>query len=558
MMKQEYNPHSGQNIPSFRIFLSTPGDVEEERKYVRSVVEQIGGERTFRDSIKLELISWGQAGLEAPMEAALTPQAAIKREIPKPSECDLIIVIFWSRIGTTLPPDYVKPDGSRYLSGTEWEYYDALTAFMENGKPFIWLFRRNQVPSVSLNDPVYEEKKKQWTLLNNFFETFINKDGSMAGGINQYPTPEEFRKLFEHHLRDLLTRKLEKSNYRPKQFSDSYSSYEAQSTAKKLSAENQPGTIYTFYSYKGGVGRSMALANVAALLAKWGRKVLVIDFDLEAPGIEKYFDGALSGLSASRKDVPGIIDLIYSIIDGEDKLTWKDCIIKCTSAHFTKELSIITAGRDDGNYISKAQNLNWDKLFNENDFGNYLESIRKEWIKEYDIILIDSRTGITDIGGICTIHLPDVVVLMFTTNDQSLYGIKDVIERVRKQHETLPFDRSALVAIPVPSRDESRTEYEASSRWKKKFSKELSDLYKDWLPKNKKPEDILDLLKIPYIPYWSFGEKLPVLEEGTTDPSGIGFAFEILAKTINSKLTWNEIVDSPFAKTTQDQTILFE
>ncbi len=51
----------------------------------------------------------------------------------------------------------------------------------------------------------------------------------------------------------------------------------------------RPGLVYTFYSYKGGVGRSMALANVAALLAKWGRRVLVVDWDLEASGIERYF-----------------------------------------------------------------------------------------------------------------------------------------------------------------------------------------------------------------------------------------------------------------------------
>src|SRR5215472_16132980 len=48
-------------------------------------------------------------------------------------------------------------------------------------------------------------------------------------------------------------------------------------------------SIVTFYSYKGGVGRSMALANIAILLAQRGLKVLVVDFDLEAPGLERYF-----------------------------------------------------------------------------------------------------------------------------------------------------------------------------------------------------------------------------------------------------------------------------
>src|SRR5512134_20337 len=63
-------------------------------------------------------------------------------------------------------------------------------------------------------------------------------------------------------------------------------------------ATKKPGLVYTFYSYKGGVGRSMALANVAALLAKWGRRVLVVDWDLEAPGLERYFLGAHSDLDA--------------------------------------------------------------------------------------------------------------------------------------------------------------------------------------------------------------------------------------------------------------------
>lgn len=49
------------------------------------------------------------------------------------------------------------------------------------------------------------------------------------------------------------------------------------------------GQLITFYSYKGGTGRTMALANVACLLAREGRRVLVIDWDLEAPGLHRFF-----------------------------------------------------------------------------------------------------------------------------------------------------------------------------------------------------------------------------------------------------------------------------
>jgi MinD-like ATPase involved in chromosome partitioning or flagellar assembly len=59
--------------------------------------------------------------------------------------------------------------------------------------------------------------------------------------------------------------------------------------ASSASATKAPGSVITFYSFKGGVGRSMALANVAVLLARASNRVLCIDWDLEAPGLDRYF-----------------------------------------------------------------------------------------------------------------------------------------------------------------------------------------------------------------------------------------------------------------------------
>ena len=105
----------------YRIFLASPGDVRDERELARAVIEQIRTERAFRGRVDLECIAWDQPGAEVAMEAGLTPQEAIKRGLPKPSECDLVIVILRSRMGTPLPAEYSKPDGTAYLSGTEWE-----------------------------------------------------------------------------------------------------------------------------------------------------------------------------------------------------------------------------------------------------------------------------------------------------------------------------------------------------------------------------------------------------------------------------------------------------
>ena len=67
------------------------------------------------------------------------------------------------------------------------------------------------------------------------------------------------------------------------------------------------GRVVTFYSYKGGVGRTFALANVAALLGRWGRKVLCIDWDLEAPGLDAFF-----GVHGASPDRPGLLEWVQA------------------------------------------------------------------------------------------------------------------------------------------------------------------------------------------------------------------------------------------------------
>jgi hypothetical protein len=203
-------------------------------------------------------------------------------------------------------------------------------------------------------------------------------------------------------------------------------------------------------------------------------------------------------------------------------------------------LYILSAGQDDGDYLKRFQTLDWELLFEQHQLGQYLEELRHQWCADFDYVLVDSRTGITDIGGICTIYLPDVLVLFFTTNRQSLDGVTDVASRANLARSRLPFDRAKLVAVPVPARDESRTEYEQALRWRRIFARTLAPLYQEWLPFNKTPEDILELLRIPYIPYWSFGERLPVVEEGVSDPTSLGFAYASLARLIFNRLTWGE------------------
>jgi len=297
------------------------------------------------------------------------------------------------------------------------------------------------------------------------------------------------------------------------------------------------GIVYTFYSFKGGVGRSMALANIATLLALWGKRVLVIDWDLEAPGIEKYFAGHIP-LDRGRRQVPGLVDLVAEIGRGGQP-RWRDHLIH---ANVAKEatVDIITAGRDDQDYVSRLRGIDWDDLFAAHGFGDLLEQMRTEWIGEYDFVFVDSRTGITDIGGICTIHLPDVIVTLFTANQQNLEGVKDVMQRARRGHKELPVERNRLLVLPVPARDESDREYKLAEEWRARFAAELKEFFDDWAPLTQRPEDILNLLKLPYFSYWSFGERLPVLEEDPRNPKTLAGAFACLAELVKSRLDWQQ------------------
>ena len=303
--------------------------------------------------------------------------------------------------------------------------------------------------------------------------------------------------------------------------------------------ESTPGMVYTFYSYKGGAGRSMAVANVAAMLAKWGHSALVVDWDLEAPGLERFFVQPASAAGPTVESKPGIVDLIEARAN-RTSLDWRDCVHTLNLDGSASPVSLISAGRRGHDYIDRMQKLDFPVLFQQHDLGAYIEELRTSWVSSFDFVLIDSRTGVTDIGGICTVHLADVLVLLFTSTDSSVEGCLEIVSRAREAREHLPLDRGQLLAVPVPSRDESRTEYERAGQWKQVYATKFESLYKDWLPSESMIQEAIEVLKIPYVPYWSFGERLPALEEKSGDPAGLAYAYEILARLLVSKLDWNE------------------
>ncbi|MFI9833034.1 KGGVGR-motif variant AAA ATPase [Streptomyces sp. NPDC051913] len=295
----------------------------------------------------------------------------------------------------------------------------------------------------------------------------------------------------------------------------------------------ETGQIITFYSYKGGVGRSFALANTAVVLARWGYRVLCVDWDLEAPGLSYYFDEHLASPANA-----GLLEMIEEAraTPGTGELTalrHRTPVRLPEGAH----LDLITAGAvGDETYISRLQQVDWEELYEEHDFGATLEAWRDAWMSNYDLVLVDSRTGITDAGGICTAQVPDVLVFAYTANQQNVDGVLDIVDRAMKARDGLPYDRPRLLTVPLLSRFDAQTEYEQGEVWRRRLAEMMEPRLRDWAPRGSSAGELLQRVTIPYFPVWSFGELLPALTESPRNSEQVTYSIASLAALLARRL----------------------
>ena len=266
-----------------------------------------------------------------------------------------------------------------------------------------------------------------------------------------------------------------------------------------------PGTIVTFYSYKGGVGRSFALANIAAILMRWRLRVLCIDWDIEAPGLEDYFRPYI----AERR--PGLVDMLDVFSKHKDSdLDWRNYIGEVYLERGSK-VDFMRAGEVGPEYSVLVRGLNWKELYSAG-LGRQLEAAFNGMRAEYDVILVDSRTGVTEFGGIVTAQIPDILVCFFTANYQSVMGTKWIASRSEDIRDKLPLARDRLLVLPTTSRFDERVEAEISGNWRKVIEVELGHLLIPWAHRGADAGQILERVTIPYVPFWSFGERVAIVE----------------------------------------------
>ncbi|MGW6935457.1 KGGVGR-motif variant AAA ATPase [Lentzea sp. NPDC054927] len=296
--------------------------------------------------------------------------------------------------------------------------------------------------------------------------------------------------------------------------------------------------IVTFYSYKGGVGRSFCLANVAVQLARWGNRVLCVDFDLDAPGLHEYFKPYLDGPVTS-----GLVEWITGDSDWLDDIEPVEVLVP-----ETENLFLLAAGQMDSSYADRAQRLSWPDLFANGDLGWRFEKLREEWEEKFDYVLIDSRTGITDIGGICTAQLPDVLVLCVAPNRQNLAGALEVAQRAADARDKLPYDRAGLLYLPIVSRFDSKEEYERARSWRTTIAEQFAPLYASWLPSDQGDDEaelaLVERTTVPYLPYWSFGEEIAVVDERSGSPDSVSYYMDNIAALLAHQLADADVLVS--------------
>jgi hypothetical protein len=183
-----------------RVFVSSPGDAQFERSRLERVIERLNGE--FQGVARLRAIRWETEFYKA--------HQTFQAQIPEAAQCDIVVAIFRSRLGTELPADFPRMEsGEPYPSGTAYEVLTAITAAKAGGLPDVYVFRFPEPPSVRLDDPGRVQIETQWERLKAFFDTwFRTQAGQFKAAFHPFASTDDFEAQVEQLLRQWLDEKV--------------------------------------------------------------------------------------------------------------------------------------------------------------------------------------------------------------------------------------------------------------------------------------------------------------------------------------------------------------
>lgn len=230
-------------------------------------------------------------------------------------------------------------------------------------------------------------------------------------------------------------------------------------------SESGPARV-VFFSIKGGVGRSSALAATAWSLAQAGKKVLVLDLDLESPGLSTAI------LPLEKKPAYGITDwLVEDLVDNGDNVMQH--MVASSDLSRDGEILVIPAhGAHPGEYISKLGRVWMPKLQangSRESWSQRLQRLILQLENKYqpDIVLIDSRAGIDEVASSCITDLGARLILLFAIDgSQTWSGYKILFEHWQRWKPVIMVKNRALAHVySIVSSEGLTTGYQRRGRW---------------------------------------------------------------------------------------------
>jgi tetratricopeptide (TPR) repeat protein len=295
------------------------------------------------------------------------------------------------------------------------------------------------------------------------------------------------------------------------------------------------GEIITFYSFKGGTGRSMALANAAWILASNGKRVLAVDWDLESPGLHRYFHPFL--VDRNLQNSRGVIDLIWDFsaatmdLDHGDDPAWLTELTRIERYAVSLDwgfpdegiMDFVPTGRQDSAYSKRVSTIDWNTLYERQGGGEFFAQLRADMKRSYDYILIDSRTGLSDSAGICTLALPDTVVDCFTMSAQSIDGACATAISIRDR------GRRPLRILPLPMRieDAELGKLEAG----RDYVRRIFEPFLSHLDHNER-ERYWGEVEVPYKPFYAYEEILATIGDRPMQETSLLASYERLVAVL--------------------------
>jgi MinD-like ATPase involved in chromosome partitioning or flagellar assembly len=300
----------------------------------------------------------------------------------------------------------------------------------------------------------------------------------------------------------------------------------------------------------------MALANIAECFYLQGLRVLMVDWDLEAPGLETFFFESDTSNASDASDVDavqsrlGLLDLLTEYkrafpdlvkaadpsVDGADASapaaedTFRGALSSALSLRSflfpihgsikgrEPHLSLLPAGwrgrERFASYAEAVQAFDWQEFYSAYRGFDYFEWMKAEMARFADVVFIDSRTGVTEMGGVCARQLADVVVSFCAPNFQNVDGVARMVDSFRNRPDLERMrNRRPLQTLVIPTRIEPK-DLDRLRKFLKRFEERVDQA-------GERPPSIRDRsfwdLRIPFVSAYAYEEKRVIGPEGTVE-----------------------------------------